>query len=86
MTKELEAFRDMTVPDLIGPGIRLLFVGINTGLWTAAVGAHFAPPEQPFLPGAARRGHHPVPSASNGLNEADRLHLLEVSASPGWKS
>ena len=33
---ELESFRDATVPDLVGPGLRLLFVGINPGLWTAA--------------------------------------------------
>jgi TDG/mug DNA glycosylase family protein len=43
---QLEACRGATVPDLLaGPGdppTRLLFVGINPGLWTAAAGAHFA--------------------------------------------
>ena len=37
-TKEqLLGFRGATLPDLIGPDLRLLFVGINPGLWTAAV-------------------------------------------------
>ena len=35
---ELEAFRDQEVDDLLGPEeLRLLFVGINPGPWTAAV-------------------------------------------------
>ena len=35
-TKEqLESYRHATVPDLIGEDCRLLFVGINPGLWTA---------------------------------------------------
>jgi len=29
---ELESFRDATIPDLVEPGVRLLFVGINPGL------------------------------------------------------
>lgn len=33
---QLQGFRDHEVPDLIGPGLVLLFVGINPGLWTAA--------------------------------------------------
>ena len=41
---ELEAFRGCEVDDLVGPGLKLLFVGINPGLWTAAVGTHFAHP------------------------------------------
>ncbi len=32
--EQLEAFRDTTVADLIGEGCKLLFVGINPGLWT----------------------------------------------------
>ncbi|MEZ4425971.1 MAG: G/U mismatch-specific DNA glycosylase [Gemmatimonadota bacterium] len=45
---ELEAARTRTVPDLVGPGLRLLFCGINPGLWTAASGAHFAHPGNRF--------------------------------------
>ena len=50
---ELESFRDAEVPDLVGPGLRLLFVGINPGLWTAATQTHFALPVEPLLPRAA---------------------------------
>lgn len=47
---QLESYRDATVPDLIGPGLRLLFVGINPGLWTAATQTHFARPGNRFYP------------------------------------
>ena len=45
---ELEAVRGTVVPDLIGADLRLLFVGINPGLWTAAAQAHFAHPGNRF--------------------------------------
>ena len=70
---ELESFRGATVPDLIGPGLRLLFVGINPGLWTAATQTHFAHPVNRFYPALLRAGilEHPVdPSA--GMTDADR--------------
>jgi TDG/mug DNA glycosylase family protein len=47
---ELEAARDRSVPDLLGDGLRLLFVGINPGLWTAAAQAHFAKRGNRFYP------------------------------------
>ena len=53
---ELDSYRDATVPDLIGPRCRLLFVGINPGLWTAAAGAHFARPGNRFYPALRRAG------------------------------
>lgn len=46
--QELEAARGRRVPDLVRPGVKLLFVGINPGLWTAAVQAHFARPGNRF--------------------------------------
>jgi len=36
------------VPDVIAPGLRVLFVGINPGLWSGAVGHHFARPGNRF--------------------------------------
>jgi TDG/mug DNA glycosylase family protein len=39
-----------TVPDLIGPGLRVLFCGINPGLYTTATGHHFARPGNRFWP------------------------------------
>ena len=48
--QELQAFRNASVPDLVGPGLTLLFVGINPGLWTAATQTHFAHPGNRFYP------------------------------------
>jgi TDG/mug DNA glycosylase family protein len=75
---ELHAFRDRTVPDLVGPGIRLLFVGINPGLWTAAAGAHFAHPANRFYPAlhAAGLTEHRM-RVSAGMAESDHRHLVE---------
>jgi TDG/mug DNA glycosylase family protein len=39
-----------TVPDLIGPGLKVLFCGINPGLYSGAVGHHFARPGNRFWP------------------------------------
>jgi TDG/mug DNA glycosylase family protein len=47
---ELQSFRNASVPDLFGPGLKLLFVGINPGLWTAATQTHFAHPGNRFYP------------------------------------
>ncbi len=43
-----------TVPDVIGPDLRLLFCGINPGLYTAAVGHHFARPGNRLWPALHR--------------------------------
>lgn len=53
---ELESFRDTEVPDLLGPDVRLLFVGINPGLWTAATQTHFAHPVNRFYPALLQAG------------------------------
>lgn len=45
---QLEAARGATVRDVVVPGLRVLFVGINPGLYTAAVGHHFARPGNRF--------------------------------------
>jgi TDG/mug DNA glycosylase family protein len=45
---ELAAARDGAVPDLIRPGLGVLFCGINPSLYSAAVGAHFARPGNRF--------------------------------------
>ncbi len=47
---ELDAWRGASVPDVFPDPLRLLFVGINPGLWTAAAGAHFARPGNRFWP------------------------------------
>jgi TDG/mug DNA glycosylase family protein len=47
---QLAAARNTTVPDLIRPGLKVLFCGINPGLYSAAVGHHFARPGNRFWP------------------------------------
>ena len=70
---ELETFRDAEVPDLLGPDVRLLFVGINPGLWTAATRTHFAHPANRFYPALLRAGILLQPiDAGAGMTDADR--------------
>ena len=45
-----------TVPDVIARDLRVLFCGINPGLYTAAVGHHFARPGNRFWPALQRSG------------------------------
>jgi TDG/mug DNA glycosylase family protein len=39
---------ESAVPDVLGPGMRVVFCGINPGYWSAAVGAAFANPRNDF--------------------------------------
>src|SRR3979411_558338 len=48
-----------TVPDVIAPGLAVLFCGINPGLYTAAVGHHFARPGNRFWPALHAAGLTP---------------------------
>ena len=59
-TKEqIARARGKTVPDLIAPGLKVLFCGINPGLYTAAVGHHFARPGNRFWPALHQAGFTP---------------------------
>jgi TDG/mug DNA glycosylase family protein len=73
---ELTAFQDVEVPDLLADDLRLLFVGINPGLWTAAVQAHFARPGNRFYPALLSAGVLTEPVApTTGMSEREREHL-----------
>ena len=74
---ELESFLDAEVPDLLGPDCRLLFVGINPGLWTAATQTHFAHPGNRFYPALLRAGiiDRQIDPAA-GMTDADRAYLV----------
>lgn len=64
---------------LPAPGIplRLLVVGINPGLWTAAVNAPFARPGNRFWPSLFRAGlTDDLVDASAGLSDEDEQQLL----------
>ena len=56
---DLIAAQDRTIPDVIAPGLRVLFAGINPGLYSAATGHHFARPGNRFWPALHRSGFTP---------------------------
>src|SRR3981081_1341359 len=47
---EIALARGKTIRDVIAPGLRVLFCGINPSLYSAAVGHHFARPGNRFWP------------------------------------
>lgn len=77
---ELAAAAGRSVPDLVpgGPGkLRLLFVGINPGLWTAAAQAHFAHPGNRFYRALHAAGITlSVLDVSGGFDAGSRRALL----------
>ena len=74
---ELAAFRGREVDDLLGEGTKLLLVGINPSLWTAAVNAHFARAGNRFWPALHRGGVLPREvDARGGMSAADRAMVL----------
>ncbi len=75
---ELESFVGARVDDLVGPGCRLLFVGINPGLWTAATKTHFAYPGNRFYPALLQAGiiEREI-DRGVGMSAEDRTHLIE---------
>lgn len=70
---ELLAQYDKTVPDLVGDDLRLLIVGINPGLWTAATQTHFSYPGNRFYPALHRAGLTDWPiDPGAGMTDEDR--------------
>jgi TDG/mug DNA glycosylase family protein len=57
--EEVRAAAGKTVRDVIARDLRVLFCGINPGLYTAAVGRHFARPGNRFWPALHRSGFTP---------------------------
>jgi TDG/mug DNA glycosylase family protein len=47
---DLEAARNATIEDVLGPDLDVLFCGINPSLYSAATGHHFARPGNRFWP------------------------------------
>lgn len=74
---ELLAFRGKTLPDLLGPDVRMLIVGINPGLLTVAVQSHFGRRGNRFYPALYRAGIvDRLIDAGDGFVEDDRVHLI----------
>ena len=79
---DLEAARDATIPDVVADGLRVLFCGINPGLWSAATGYHFARPGNRFWPALHVSGFTPrrlLPHEQWGLLELG-LGITNVAA------
>ncbi|MGB9378241.1 MAG: mismatch-specific DNA-glycosylase, partial [Mycobacteriales bacterium] len=56
---DLAAARDRTIPDVVASNLSVLFCGINPGLWSGALGQHFARPGNRFWPALHRAGFTP---------------------------
>jgi TDG/mug DNA glycosylase family protein len=69
---ELLEANGRTIPDVIRPGLNVLFCGINPGLWSAWSGHHFARPGNRFWPGLHRGGFTP-----RQISPEDQAELLE---------
>ena len=68
----MAAAKGKTLPDLLAPDLAILFCGINPGLYSAAVGYHFARPGNRFWPTLYRAG-----ITDRLLAPADSADLLE---------
>jgi len=61
----------------VGPDLRLLFVGINPGLWTAATQTHFAHPGNRFYPALLAAGIIEAPiDRGRGMTDAERAAFV----------
>lgn len=74
--EQLDAFEGATVDDLIGHDLRLLIVGINPGLWTAATNTHFCHPSNRFYPALREAAIIDWSFDTNtGMTDAERARL-----------
>ena len=71
--QEIEGARGGTIPDVLGPGLRVVFCGINPGLYSAAVGHHFARPGNRFW-----KALHAAGFTDRLLLPLEDLRLLDV--------
>src|SRR5438477_13068724 len=56
---QIQAARGKTLPDVIAPHLKVLFCGINPGLYSAAIGHHFGRPGNRFWPTLHAAGFTP---------------------------
>src|SRR4051812_31781986 len=70
---QILAARDKLVPDLIAKDLIVLFVGINPGLYTAAIGHHFGRPGNRFWPALYGGGFTP-----RLFSPFEESHLLDL--------
>jgi double-stranded uracil-DNA glycosylase len=70
---QLAAAINLTIPDVAAPDLRVLFSGINPGLYSAATGHHFARPGNRFWPALHASG-----LTGRQLRPAEQDELLEL--------
>ena len=70
---ELEAARGRVLDDVLAPSLRVLFCGINPGLYTAWAGHHFARPGNRFWPALHLSGFTP-----RLFHPAEQQRLLDL--------
>jgi TDG/mug DNA glycosylase family protein len=71
--QEVASAAGRVIPDVLGPGLSVLFCGINPGLYSAATGWHFARPGNRFWPALHRSGFTP-----RQLHPAEQDQLLPL--------
>ena len=70
----------MTLPDLLRPGLDLVFVGINPSLFSTAQGHYFARKTNRFWPALSRSVLSEAPRRALGVDQLEPVHdivLLE---------
>ena len=70
---ELQAATDKLIPDVLAPNLRVVFCGINPGLYSGAVGHHFARPGNRFWPTLHASGFTP-----RQYKPAEQFELLNL--------
>jgi double-stranded uracil-DNA glycosylase len=70
---DLLAAQNKTVPDVIAPGLKVLFCGINPGLYSGVTGHHFARPGNRFWPVLHQAGF-----TEWQLSPAEEMNLLNT--------
>jgi TDG/mug DNA glycosylase family protein len=85
MKLDLAAARDATIPDVlpaVGEPFRVLFCGINPGLYSAATGWHFARPGNRFWPALHQSGFTPRQLKPSEQAELTRYGLGITNIAP----
>ncbi|KDN17926.1 G/U mismatch-specific DNA glycosylase [Amycolatopsis rifamycinica] len=72
---QLAAAYNATIPDVIAPGLDVLFCGINPGLYSGALGQHFARPGNRFWPALHNGGFTPRRYTPDEQDKLLDLHL-----------
>ncbi len=80
--EQLESARDQLLPDVVAPGLRVLFSGINPGLVSAWTGHHFARPGNRFWPALHRSGFTPRQLRPDEQDELLALGLGITNVAP----